>query len=103
MYAKVCRCEPTYGVTLVVNTASRMESSSLPMRIQAAEPTKLMLDVHGSFQFVSRGTRNVKVSLEMKAKAQTAVRKTHSKLIHTGRKLINGLKPVNRQENRLRN
>lgn len=47
--------------SLIVNTASRMESSSLPMRIQISESTKLLLDKLLSYKLVSRGPRNVKV------------------------------------------
>ena len=44
-----------------VNTASRMESSSLPMRIQISQAMKECLDGCGVFHTVSRGERSIKV------------------------------------------
>ena len=44
-----------------VNTASRMESSSLPMRIQISEVTRCLLDNHKTYIMVPRGQFVVKV------------------------------------------
>lgn len=44
-----------------VNTASRMESTSLPMRIQISQQTKALLDDIGGFEIVERGEEEVKV------------------------------------------
>ena len=46
-----------------VNTASRMESSSLPMRIQISEATKNLLDKWKSYSIQSRGEMDVKVRI----------------------------------------
>ncbi|XP_055347536.1 guanylate cyclase 2G-like [Paramacrobiotus metropolitanus] len=43
-----------------VNTASRMESSSLPLRIQVSQATKLLLDEFHIYHMVERGMQSVK-------------------------------------------
>ncbi|XP_055347556.1 guanylate cyclase 2G-like [Paramacrobiotus metropolitanus] len=43
-----------------VNTASRMESSSLPLRIQLSEATKVLLEEFNIYRVVERGLRDVK-------------------------------------------
>jgi class 3 adenylate cyclase len=44
-----------------VNTAARMESSSLPMRIQISEATKTLLEGSAAYEIVLRGERGIKV------------------------------------------
>ena len=45
-----------------VNTASRMESNSVPMKIQASPETKLLLDQLPEYKVVERGEIDIKVS-----------------------------------------
>ncbi len=56
----VCSCEPTIllGGHAQVNTASRMESSGDPMRVQVSEATKKLLT---RFVTEERGTFAIKV------------------------------------------
>ena len=49
-------------VTSSVNTASRMESSSLPMRIQISDTTQNLLIKLGVYTMVTRGEFIVKVA-----------------------------------------
>ena len=44
-----------------VNTASRMESNSLPMKIQASPTTKALLDTLGGYDVKERGSIDIKV------------------------------------------
>ena len=46
---------------IAVNTASRMESSSLPMRIQISEATRFLLDHLKIYSMISRGELVIKV------------------------------------------
>nr|KAJ3418769.1 Receptor-type guanylate cyclase gcy-13 [Polyrhizophydium stewartii] len=50
-----------------VNTGSRMESTSQPMRIQISESTYAMLKAAGGFQIVERGEIDVKASCVLRA------------------------------------
>ncbi|KAL2920313.1 hypothetical protein HK105_200386 [Polyrhizophydium stewartii] len=50
-----------------VNTGSRMESTSQPMRIQISESTCAMLKAAGGFQIVDRGEIDVKASCVLRA------------------------------------
>ena len=48
-----------------VNTASRMESTSVKLKIQVSQNTKELLDELGGYFTVPRGTITVKVSIRL--------------------------------------
>ncbi len=53
-----------------VNTASRMESSSLPMRIQVSADAYALLKSTGGFTFETRGQVDVKASIVWRVDSQ---------------------------------